>query len=365
MCSVESMVIHASLWRDTPVFVTGHTGFKGSWLSLCLSKLGAKVHGYAIEPPTKPNLFEVANVVNALTSHVSANLLDFNVLHQALNTTQPRVVFHLAAQPLVRVGYAEPLETLSTNIMGTAHVLEAIRSVPSVEAVVIVTTDKVYENKEWVYPYREIDPLGGHDPYSASKAATELIVASYRSSFFNATIGDSPKVATARAGNVIGGGDWAKDRLIPDCLRSFEKGEVVKIRYPDSIRPWQHVLESLSGYLLLAEKLLGPDANRYTCAWNFGPPSDEQAAVKDVAEKIADCWGCSEQVEILASNSNPHESGLLQLDSTRARVNLDWRMRWPLECAIEATVAWHQAWLRGEDMYTFTLKQIETYQTQD
>jgi CDP-glucose 4,6-dehydratase len=235
--SLENMVNRNSCWQDMPVFITGHTGFKGSWLSLWLSKLGAKVHGYALDPPTNPNLFEVIRIANDLDSDIRADLLDLNALRQALKIAQPTVIFHLAAQPLVRVGYAEPLATFSTNIMGTAHLLEAIRDVPSIKAVVIITTDKVYDNREWIYPYREIDPLGGYDPYSASKAATELVVASYRSSFFSSSLQDFPKIATARAGNVIGGGDWAQDRLVPDCLRSLEQGQPLEIRYPQAVRP--------------------------------------------------------------------------------------------------------------------------------
>ena len=339
------MVNHNSLWRDMPVFITGHTGFKGSWLSLWLSKLGAKVHGYALAPPTTPNLFEAANVAGSLASDARA------------------VIFHLAAQPLVRVGYAEPLATLSTNIMGTAHLLEAIREISSIKAVVIVTTDKVYDNREWIYPYREIDSLGGYDPYSASKAAAELIVASYRSSFFSSSLQDSPKVATARAGNVIGGGDWAKDRLIPDCLRSLEKGHPLVIRYPQAVRPWQHVLESLSGYLLLAETLLSSDGGNFTCAWNFGPSVSEQASVQEVVEQIDNCWGGSKHIEFLQSNNNLHEAGSLQLDASQAHLKLGWGMRWSLSQAIKATVDWHRAWLERRDMKALTLSQIDFYQT--
>ncbi|WP_008313712.1 CDP-glucose 4,6-dehydratase [Leptolyngbya sp. PCC 6406] len=358
------MVIQPSHWQNTSVLVTGHTGFKGSWLSLWLSRLGARVHGYALDSPTTPNLFESARVADGLASDIRANILELGTLKQALHVAQPSVIFHLAAQPLVRIGYAEPLETFSTNVIGTANLLEAIRDVPSVKAVVIVTTDKVYDNREWIYPYREIDALGGYDPYSASKAAAELVVASYRASFFSSPLQHFPNIATARAGNVIGGGDWAQDRLIPDCLRSFEQGKPLKIRYPQAVRPWQHVLESLSGYLLLAEKLLGSDGNNYARAWNFGPTIDEHASVSNVVERIATCGGWLEQIEFLASGNNPHEAGLLQLDASRARLELGWRMCWSLDRALKATVEWHQAWLAHKDMYAFTLKQIDTYQNQ-
>jgi CDP-glucose 4,6-dehydratase len=356
------MVNRNSCWQDMPVFITGHTGFKGSWLSLWLSKLGAKVHGYALDPPTNPNLFEVIRIANDLDSDIRADLLDLNALRQALKIAQPTVIFHLAAQPLVRVGYAEPLATFSTNIMGTAHLLEAIRDVPSIKAVVIITTDKVYDNREWIYPYREIDPLGGYDPYSASKAATELVVASYRSSFFSSSLQDFPKIATARAGNVIGGGDWAQDRLVPDCLRSLEQGQPLEIRYPQAVRPWQHVLESLSGYLLLAEKLLSVDGENFARAWNFGPSIGGHASVKEVVERISTCWGESRHIQFPPSDSNPHEAGLLQLDASQAHLKLDWRMRWSLEQAIKATVDWHRAWLGQKDMHVLTLSQIDAYQ---
>ena len=357
------MVTSNLIWQDIPVFITGHTGFKGSWLSLWLSKLGAKIHGYALDPPTNPNLFDAICIADNLASDVRADLLDLNALRQALQIAQPTVIFHLAAQPLVRVGYAEPLATFSTNIMGTAHLLEAIRDVPSIRAVVIVTTDKVYDNREWIYPYREIDTLGGYDPYSASKAAAELVVASYRSSFFSSSTQDFPKIATARAGNVIGGGDWAQDRLVPDCLRSLEHGQPLEIRYPQAVRPWQHVLESLSGYLLLAEKLLGADGENFARAWNFGPSIGGHASVKEVVERMTTFWGKAGYIEFSSSASNPHEAGLLQLDASQAYLKLGWRMRWSLDQAIKATVDWHQAWLEQQDMYALTLSQIDTYQT--
>ena len=242
-------------WRDRPVFVTGHTGFKGGWLALWLQQRRAKMHGYALDPPTQPSLFEAARIETGLASDTRADLADFARLKATLARASPEVVFHLAAQPLVREGYRDPLGTFACNVMGTAHVLEAARAVATVRAVVVITTDKVYENREWEYPYREVDRIGGRDPYSASKAAAEIVAASYRASYFCGGNGHPGRVATARSGNVIGGGDWAVDRLLPDCLRAFAAGEAVRLRYPRSIRPWQHVLEPLSGYLRLAERL--------------------------------------------------------------------------------------------------------------
>lgn len=349
-------------WDKTSVFVTGHTGFKGSWLSLLLHTLGAKVHGYALNPPTVPSLFKIANVADVIESDTRANLSDVTSLQRALEATNPKVVFHLAAQPLVRESYANPLNTFATNIMGTANLLEAVRSVNGIEAVVIITTDKVYENREWAYPYREVDPLGGHDPYSASKAAAEIVVASYRASFFNGSFENCARIATARAGNVIGGGDWAVGRLVPDCLRAFGKETPVRLRYPQSVRPWQHVLEPIAGYIRLAEKLLGDEERRYTCAWNFGPDSTGDATVGKVAQLTADIWGKGAQVLIDEVKSHPHEAGVLRLDIARARAELGWQLDWSVKQALQATVDWHRAWLAGRDMQSYTLSQIRSFQ---
>lgn len=349
-----------STWRDTSVFLTGHTGFKGGWLALWLAELGARIHGFALNPPPTPNLFTTARVADVVSADTRADLADLGELKRALVAARPRVVFHLAAQPLVRASYVDPLATFATNVMGTGHLLEAVRGVDSVEAVVIITTDKVYDNREWVYPYREVDSLGGYDPYSASKAAAEIVVASYRASFFG-TDGHPAHLATARAGNVIGGGDWAEDRLVPDCLRAFAADRPVSLRYPGAVRPWQHVLEPLSGYLLLAQSLLGDDPLRYTGAWNFGPGSEDDATVGEVAEAVARQWGGAARVDFPLGQQHPHEAGLLRLDITRARVELGWRPRWNLAQALASTVTWHKAWLAGEDIAALMRRQIREY----
>jgi CDP-glucose 4,6-dehydratase len=345
--------------RDRAVLVTGHTGFKGGWLTLWLADLGARVHGYALAPPTEPNLFEVGTVAQALASDTRADLADLDALTATLERVRPEVVVHLAAQPLVSEGYRDPLGTIATNVTGTANLLEAIRSVDSVRAVVAVASDKVYENPETGHPFSERDPLGGHDPYSASKAAAEIVVASYRSSFFGE--GRHPaRIATARAGNVIGGGDWAADRLVPDCIRAFAAGEPIQLRSPDAVRPWQHVLGPLSGYLLLAARLLGDGGERFARAWNFGPDPADDASVSDVAQRVATLWGSGAQA-LRGPDAQQHEAGLLRLDSTLARSELGWAPCWPLQQALEQTVAWYQAWRRGDEMRAVSLEQIADY----
>jgi CDP-glucose 4,6-dehydratase len=345
------------------VLLTGHTGFKGSWLALWLAELDARVHGFALEPPTTPSLFEIAKVRSVLESDTRADLADLAALEECVRSAEPEVVFHLAAQPLVRDGYVDPLGTLRTNVLGTAHVLEAVRPVDSVQAVVIVTTDKVYQDETGLRPCQETDPLGGSDPYSASKAAAEIVTSSYRASFFEGGYQSRPaRVATARAGNVIGGADWAKDRLLPDCLRAFSEGRPIRLRNPGSIRPWQHVVEPLSGYLRLAECLLGERGNDYACAWNFGPDPGDDATVLQVARAAAAIWGPGAAVEEVASpDGGGHEVHALRLDNTRAREDLGWRPRWALPQALEMTVAWHRAWMGGEDMAAFTRQQIGAY----
>lgn len=346
-------------WHGKSVFLTGHTGFKGSWLSLWLHSLGSKVHGFALNPPTAPSIFEAANVASALTSDSRGDLADLSALTAAMQSAQPEIVFHLAAQPLVRASYADPIGTIATNVLGTAHLLQAVRSVPSVQAVVIVTTDKVYQNHEWVHPYREEDRLGGHDPYSASKAAAEIVTASMRSSFFH----DSEvRIASARAGNVIGGGDWAADRLVPDCLKAFAEGTPVHLRFPDAVRPWQHVLEPIGGYLALANTLLDNDGKQHAKAWNFGPDTADNATVSHIARKLAALWGGDATVVCEPNPGHLHEAGLLTLDNSAARHYLNWQPRWPLDTALEKTFAWHRAWLDGNDMQAFTLDQIKDYQ---
>jgi CDP-glucose 4,6-dehydratase len=350
-------VTAGSYWDRRPVFLTGHTGFKGSWLAIWLERLGAVVHGYALDPPTKPSLYEQADVRRVLATDGRGDLDDLPRLRAALQASRAEVVFHLAAQPLVRESYEQPLATLRTNIIGTAHVLELCRETPSVRAVVVVTTDKVYEDRNSLEPYREADRLGGHDPYSASKAAAELVTASYRSSFF-----DGKRVATARAGNVIGGGDWAKDRLLPDCVRAFRVHTPVTLRNPQAVRPWQHVLESLSGYLVLAERLVADDRGELAGAWNFGPEPSDYATVADVARTITDFWGDDARIIVAPSPRDPHETPLLRIDSSRARASLGWRSRWTMRRAVEQAVRWHRAQADGQDVLSVTRDQIAAYE---
>ena len=349
------MVIDHNFWSDCSVFITGHTGFKGGWLSFWLSQMGAKVHGYSLEPPTTPNFFTVCNLEKHLESSGIGNILDIKQLHKALDQTSPEVVFHLAAQPLVRESYDSPLATLETNVIGTANVMEACRSVPSIKAIVNITTDKCYENKEWTWPYRENDRLGGHDPYSASKACAEITAAAYRDSFLADA---NMNLASVRAGNVIGGGDWAADRLIPDFLRTLDNGKSLTIRSPNAIRPWQHVLEPLSGYLMLAEKLYR-EGNPFAEAWNFGPNEDDAKSVSWIVNQLCDRTpGAKWQTE---NAPQPHEAGFLKLDSSKAKTKLGWKPRWNLETALNKTLEWHQAWRKCDDMAAFTMSQIQAY----
>ena len=335
--------------------LTGHTGFKGAWMSLWLHSLGANVQGFALAPPTSPSLFEEAKVGDLIHSNL-ADIRDFAAIAKVVKDFKPVIVFHMAAQPLVRYSYDAPLETYATNVMGTAHLLESIRSIDSVRAVVNVTTDKCYENREWVWGYREDEAMGGYDPYSSSKACSELVTAAYRQSFLDKA---GIAVATARAGNVIGGGDWAKDRLIPDILRAFANKQPVSIRNPNSIRPWQHVLEPLSGYLLLAEKLCAEPAS-FSQAWNFGPKDDDAKPVGWIVESMAKKWG-NEANWSFDEGNHPHEAHHLKLDISRARQILGWSPRWSLDQALDHTVEWHMAWLQGKDVRSQCIKQIEDY----
>lgn len=356
------MVIEdCSFWKGRRVFVTGHTGFKGSWLALWLRSLGATIHGYALDPPTSPNLFVAANVSAAMDTDTRGDLADLEKLKSSLVAARPEIVFHLAAQPLVRASYTDPVGTYMTNVIGTANLLEAVRAIPGVGAVVCVTTDKVYHNREWEHPYRETDALGGHDPYSASKAASEIVAASYRSSFLHYSGEHPTMLATARAGNVIGGGDWAADRLVPDCLMAFAAGEAVHLRFPGAIRPWQHVLEPLAGYMKLAQSLCGEDGGKFATAWNFGPDPGSEASVGRVADILKAQWGEGATVIHNQEGNHPHEAGLLSLDSSRARRILGWQPRWSLEEALSHTVAWHGKWKAGEDMESVCLEQIQIY----
>jgi CDP-glucose 4,6-dehydratase len=358
------MVIETGFWSNKRVLVTGHTGFKGGWLSLWLHALGSEVHGYALNPPTEPSLFEVANLRELVASDTRADLAELATLHATFQASRPEIVFHLAAQPLVRESYRDPLYSFSTNVMGTAHVLEAARKCESVRAVVIVTTDKVYENLENAHRYSESDPLGGYDPYSASKAAAEIVTASYRRSYFSRPTDHPAQIATARAGNVIGGGDWAAERLVPDCLRAFQRGEPVRLRRPQAVRPWQHVLEPLSGYLQLAERLYSGESDDYAAAWNFGPDAGDDASVGDVADAVARLWGDAARVVRSPSERDPHEAGLLRLDSEKARRKLGWRPRWSLQDALIHTVNWHRAWMKGSDMLAVSRAQTREYAQQ-
>jgi CDP-glucose 4,6-dehydratase len=360
--AVENLVNNErNAWRGRSVLVTGHTGFKGAWLTAWLHRLGATVRGYALQPPTNPSLFDVARIGSLLQSDTRADLADLAQLRAVIERAQPEVIFHLAAQSLVRESYRDPLGTFATNVLGTAHVLEAARASSAVRALLLITTDKVYDNREWSYPYRELDALGGRNPYSASKAAAELVAASYRASFYGQG-GHAARVATARAGNVIGGGDWAQDRLVPDCLRAFAKAEAVLLRYPRAVRPWQHVLDPLAGYLQLAERLLGTNGAPFARAWNFGPDGSGDASVGEVAHALAQLWGEGARVTETPSVQHPHEDGLLRLDSSLARSQLGWSPRWSLRDSLARTVEWQRAWLDGADMRDVCLRQIGEYE---
>lgn len=349
-------------WHNTRAFVTGHTGFKGAWLSLLLGSLGAEVSGYALEPATDPSLFRVGRINEVLDSTI-ADIRDGESLRLALEKAAPEVVFHLAAQALVLPSYEEPVYCYETNVIGTAHLLEAVRHVSSVRAVVIVTSDKCYENKEWQWGYREIEPLGGADPYSSSKACAELVTRAYRRSFFSSA--ERPVlVASARAGNVIGGGDWSPYRLIPDAMKAFISGEELMVRSPAAVRPWQHVLDPLQGYVHLAERLLDGDTD-IAGPFNFGPPAEEHMAVAGVVRLVADLWGPGARWSIDPHPSPRHEAGLLMLDATKAREALSWRPRLNLRQGAEWTVDWYRAFARGEDMQAFTRKQIDAYRSLD
>ncbi|MEQ1591144.1 MAG: CDP-glucose 4,6-dehydratase [Thiobacillaceae bacterium] len=348
--------MNREFWRGKRVFLTGHTGFKGSWLALWLTDMGAEVHGYALAPPTELNLFEVANLQARLTNSTIADIRDAAALTQAMQAAQPDIVLHLAAQPLVRYSYVAPVETYAVNVMGTVNLLEAVRQTPSVKAVVNITTDKCYENREWVWPYRENEAMGGFDPYSSSKACSELVTAAYRRSFLEAA---GIHLASARAGNVIGGGDWATDRLVPDFLRALDASQTLTIRSPLATRPWQHVLEPLSGYLILAEKLF-TEGQDFAEAWNFGPEEIDARPVKWIVEylcsRVPDAtWQCD-------ASPQPHEANTLKLDSSKAKTQLGWHPRWNLQTALGMTLAWHQAWKQGLDMAVTSVRQIHEYE---
>lgn len=343
-------------WQNKRVLVTGHTGFKGGWICLWLNKLGAEIYGLALDPPTNPNFYTAANVRSVLKVDERIDIRDQKKVNAFFQIHQPEIVFHLAAQPLVQYSYDAPIETYATNVMGTAHILEAARFTPSLQAVVIVTTDKCYENSEKEYSYLETDRLGGLDPYSSSKACTELLVSAYRASYFSRS--EPIRLATARAGNVIGGGDFAINRLIPDCVRAFIEKKPITLRYPHAIRPWQHVLESIHGYLSLAEKLVDESGHQYAEAWNFGPALDDMKPVEEIANKICDYLNIN---IALSFATHRHESSILRLDSRKANERLGWRSKWTISKAIEETVSWYQHWITHQNMFEFSQLQIERY----
>jgi CDP-glucose 4,6-dehydratase len=353
-----AMPIREHFWKGRRVLLTGHTGFKGSWLSLWLQSMGAELRGIALDAATEPALFNVAAVAAGMDHRVS-DIRDFLSLQALFTEFQPEIVIHMAAQPLVRLSYQQPIETYATNVMGTVHVLEAARRVGSVKAIVNVTTDKCYENREWAWGYREDEPMGGHDPYSNSKGCSELVSSAYRKSFM-AEAGIA--LATARAGNVIGGGDWAEDRLVPDILRSLEKGQTVSIRNPHAIRPWQHVLEPLSGYLLLAERLY-EQGQAHAEGWNFGPRDDDARPVQWIVDRLVTIWGGGSGWS-LQPGTHPHEASFLKLDISKARQRLHWQPRWSLDTALVHIADWHKAWLAGSDMRAVCLNQIDKYRSE-
>ena len=348
------------VWTGRRVLLTGHTGFKGAWLGLWLRRLGAEVTGFALAPPTEPSLFDLTD--GAPVDHsIVADLRDAEAVAQAVADHRPEVVFHLAAQALVRPSYDDPVETYATNVLGTVHLLEAIRQTPGVRAVVVVTSDKCYENREWLWPYRESEALGGHDPYSSSKGCAELVTAAYRNSFFAPLGPEAPAVASARAGNVFGGGDWGKDRLLPDIVRGVLAGETIHIRSPHAVRPWQHVLEPLAGYLTLAEALLD-DGPAHAEAWNFGPADDDARPVGWIVGRMAELWGPEMQWR-QDEGTHPHEAQLLKLDASKARTQLGWSPRLPLAEALEWFVDWTRAYRAGDDVRGLCERQIVDYET--
>lgn len=345
----------ASFWHGKRVLLTGHTGFKGGWLALWLQRLGAEVTGIALQPSTRPSLFETARVADGITSHL-CDIRDAQSLASIVRNAVPEIVFHLAAQPLVRASYRLPLETYGTNVMGTAHVLDALRGLSSIKVAVMITTDKVYRNKEWQYPYRETDALGGHDPYSASKAASEIVIASYRDAFLAE---QGVAVASARAGNVIGGGDWSEDRLIPDAVRAWQAATPLEIRRPQAIRPWQHVLDPLAGYLTLAQALW--QQPKLAGAYNFGPLTHEAATVRAVIEQARSAFGVGEVI-YGAGDSGPHEAGWLALETAKTRETLGIAPRWTLRDSVSRTMAWYRAQQQGDDARGLCAAEFAAYE---
>jgi CDP-glucose 4,6-dehydratase len=358
---LEEVVMDPTFWAGRKVFLTGHTGFKGGWLALWLQQAGAQVLGYSLAPPSSPSMFEEAGVGVGMRT-VFGDIRDLQKISTAMGEFRPEVVFHLAAQSLVRLSYADPVGTYATNVMGTVNVLEAIRAVDSVRAAVVISSDKCYENNEWVWGYRETDPMGGYDPYSSSKGCTELVSAAYRQSYFSPAVrSDSDvRLASGRAGNVIGGGDWATDRLVPDFIRAMSLDEPIHIRNPQAQRPWQHVLEPLSGYVLLAERLMGLNGPDFTSGWNFGPEDKDAITVSAIVKKLTDLWGPKATYRI-AEGEHLHEAAFLKLDCSKARARLGWRPRIDVDAALTWTVEWHKSNIAGMNMRDVTLGQIARF----
>jgi CDP-glucose 4,6-dehydratase len=350
--------VSCKFWENKRVFLTGHTGFKGGWMSLWLKSMGANVTGYSLAPNTSPNLFSVLDIGNLIDKSHIADVRDLAQLGGAMLEANPDLVIHMAAQPLVRNSYANPVETYATNVMGTVHLLESTRSIDKVRATLIVTTDKCYENKEWIWGYREIESMGGFDPYSSSKGCAELVTSAYRQSFFSMANSNN-KIASARAGNVIGGGDWSEDRLVPDAIKAFELGRPLMIRNPLAIRPWQHVLEPLSGYLILAQALY-ERGSPFATGWNFGPREDGNRTVQEVVDLLITEWGEEARWE-MENSQQPHEANLLRLDCTKAHLQLGWLPKWGLETTMQKVIQWHKAYLAKENMQEVSLVQINQY----
>ncbi len=354
-------MINIEFWKGKKVLVTGHTGFKGSWLSLWLQNMGAEVVGVSLDPPTSPSLYEQAEVANGMIS-LREDIRNLDKMKSIFMEYQPEIVFHLAAQPLVRYSYREPVETYATNVMGTLHILEAMRTSGSVRAAVMITADKCYENREWEWGYRENEPMGGHDPYSSSKGCAELLIASYQNSYFPSQeyAQHQTAIASVRAGNVIGGGDWAEDRLIPDIIRAFEKGEAVQIRNPNAIRPWQHVLEPLAGYVELAERLF-EEGTDWAQGWNFGPQEEDAKPVGWIVKEMTKQWG-EDATWNIDKGDHPHEANYLKLDCSKAHNRLQWWPKWDLRTALKMIVEWHKVHIDGSNMKQICIQQITEYQ---
>jgi len=356
---MPSAQVDVKFWNGKNVFLTGHTGFKGSWLSLWLASMGANVTGFALAPNSTPNLYSVLEIDSLIGKSYISDIREISALKKAMSDSRPDIVIHMAAQPLVRYSYANPVETYATNVMGTVHVLECMRSIDSVRASVVVTTDKCYENKEWLWGYRENDPMGGYDPYSNSKGCAELVTSAYRQSYFS-SLNSINSIASARSGNVVGGGDWSKDRLIPDAIKAFELGEPLMIRNPSAIRPWQHVLEPLSGYLILAQALYDKGST-FASGWNFGPLDEDIYTAQEVIEILISNWGSTAYWKKGGAEQQLHETQILKLDCSKSRVQLGWVPKWNLETAIQKIIQWHKLYLENEAMQKVSLAQIHEY----